>query len=215
MPDFFFHGACGVSEIDVLRRVRYRSLPRPERLDGASRPSDCQSYTGCPDRRKAPLPGIAGFRRLFPPSRPCLLISWSGAERHTAMNDSKIFACNRRSNPHPWLRGVVAFLAFLALALGSIAPHDMVADQVGRGSKVEIAESAVHPGEPAHFEAAEIKVHPGCVACLLQLETRTVLGRPPVPLPPLARDASLAAPVAAVPAGNARLFSPARAPPIS
>jgi len=131
------------------------------------------------------------------------------------MNDSKISACNRRSTPHSWLRGVVAFLAFLALALGSTAPHDMAAEHVGTGSQVEIAESAIHPGEPAHFEAAEIKVHPGCVACLLQLETRTVLGHPPVPLPPLACDAGLAALVEAVPAGNALLFSPARAPPIS
>jgi len=62
------------------------------------------------------------------------------------MNDSKISACNRRSNPHPWRRGVVALLAFAALASGSIAPHDMAADQVGRGLKVAIAESAVRGG---------------------------------------------------------------------
>jgi hypothetical protein len=131
------------------------------------------------------------------------------------MNDSKISACNRRSNPHPWLRGVVAFLAFLALALGSTAPHDMAVEYAGAGSQVEIAESAVHPSDPAHFEAAEIKVHPGCVACLLQLETRTVLGHSPRPLPPLARVASRTALVEAVPASIACLFGPARAPPIS
>jgi hypothetical protein len=131
------------------------------------------------------------------------------------MNTSNLSANDRRSTPHPWLRGAVAFLAFLALTLGSIAPHDMAAEQAGAGSKVEIAESAVHPGDPAHFEAAEIKVHPGCVACLLQLETRTVLGHSPLPLPPLARDAGLATLVEAVPASIACLFGPARAPPIS
>jgi hypothetical protein len=119
-----------------------------------------------------------------------------------------------RSTPPAWRRGAVAFLAFLALALGSVAPHDMAADHVGRGSKVEIAESAIHPQDPAHFEAAEIKVHPGCVACLLHAETRTVLGHPPVPLPPLERGASVAAPIEAVPSSTPSLFGPARAPPI-
>jgi hypothetical protein len=107
-----------------------------------------------------------------------------------------------RSTSPAWLRGAVAFLAFLALA-------------VGRGSKVEIAESAIHPSDPAHFEAAEIKVHPGCVACLLHAETRTVLGHPPVPLPPLTRGASVAAFLQAVPSSTPSLFGPARAPPIS
>jgi hypothetical protein len=113
-----------------------------------------------------------------------------------------------------WLRGAVAFLAFLTLALGSVAPHDIAVDQAGRGSRVEIAESAIHPSAPAHFEAAEIKVHPGCVACLLQLQTRTVLGHAPVPQPPVARGASVAAPIDGVPSSTPSLCGPARAPPI-
>jgi len=135
------------------------------------------------------------------------------------MNALDLFAgrslrCSIRSTPLAWWRGAVAFLAFLALALGAIVPHDMAADHAGQGSKVEIAESAIHPGDPAHFEAAEIKVHPGCVACLLHAETRTVLGRPPAPLPPLARGASVAALLQAVPLSTPALFGPARAPPI-
>jgi len=119
-----------------------------------------------------------------------------------------------RSTPPAWRRGAVALLAFLALALGSVVPHDMAADHAGEGSKVEIAESAIHPNDPAHFEAAEIKVHPGCVACLLHAETRTAVGRPPVPLPPLARGIRVAALIKAVPSGTPSLFGPARAPPI-
>ena len=117
-------------------------------------------------------------------------------------------------SPIAWPRAVVAFLAFLALAMGSLAPHDMAVEQAGSGSKVEIAESAIHPGDPAHFEDAEIKVHPACVACLLQLGSRIVLGHPPVPRP-LVRDTSLPTLVAAVPVTDVSLLGPARAPPIS
>lgn len=117
-------------------------------------------------------------------------------------------------SPIAWPRAAVAFLAFLALALGSLAPHDMASEQAGAGARVEIAESAIHPGDPAHFEDAEIRVHPGCVACLLQLGSRIVLGHPPVPLP-LVRDTSLPTLVEAVPSADVSLSGPARAPPVS
>src|SRR4030095_2051709 len=58
----------------------------------------------------------------------------------------------------------------------------------------------------AHFEDAEIKVHPGCVGCLLQLGSSTVLKPPPAPMVPLSRDARGVVP--ANPASSARLGLP-------
>jgi hypothetical protein len=115
--------------------------------------------------------------------------------------------------PLAWWRVIFAIAACLGLAFEGVTPHDMAADRAGAVSRMEIAESAVHPDDPAHLEQAEMKVHPGCVACLLQLETRTVLGKPPIPLPPLARDAYAAASAVRVSSRDAALLGPARAPP--
>lgn len=115
--------------------------------------------------------------------------------------------------PLAWLRVLLAIAACLGLAFEGVTPHDMAADRAGAVSRMEIAESAIHPDDPAHLEQAEMKVHPGCVACLLQLETRTVLGHPPVPLPPLARDAHAAASAVRPSSQDVALFGPARAPP--
>lgn len=122
---------------------------------------------------------------------------------------------NARNSHRPlaWWRLLFALAACLGLAVDGATPHDMAVDRVGTVSRVEIAESAVHPGDPAHMESAETTVHPGCVACLLQLDTRTVPGRPPVPLPPVARDFSAAAPAVSVSSRDAALPGPARAPP--
>jgi hypothetical protein len=112
-----------------------------------------------------------------------------------------------------WRRAAVALLAFLALAFGSFAPHDFAAEQAGTLAKVEIAETAVHPGAPAHFEDAEFKLHPACPACLLQIQTGTALGRLPARLPLPAQDGEVAALVQRVPSREISLLGPARAPP--
>jgi hypothetical protein len=117
--------------------------------------------------------------------------------------------------PLAWWRVIFAIAACLGLASEGVTPHDMAADRAGAVSRMEIAESAVHPGDPAHLEPAEMKVHPGCVACLLQLETRTVLGQPPIPIPPLARDVHAAASAVRLSSRDVTLFGPARAPPVS
>ena len=117
--------------------------------------------------------------------------------------------------PLAWWRLLFALAACFGLAIDGVTPHDMAADRAGTVSRVEIAESAIHPNDPAHIESAETKVHPGCVACLLQLETRTVLGHPPAPLPPVARDFNTTAPAVSVSSRDASLPGPARAPPAS
>jgi hypothetical protein len=119
------------------------------------------------------------------------------------------------SSPLAWRRSLLALLAGVALAFGMVAPHDVAVEQAGAVSQVEIAETAVHPGAPAHFEDSEIKVHPGCVACLLQLGSSTVLSRPPAPPSLLPPDGYVAAPVAWVSSAKPSLLGPARAPPIA
>jgi hypothetical protein len=114
-----------------------------------------------------------------------------------------------------WRRPLPALLAGLALAFGMAAPHDVAVEQAGRVSRVEIAESAVHPGAPAHFEDAESKVHPGCAACLLQLGSSTILVRPLAPAPPLPQGGHAALPAARVSSAKPFLPGPARAPPIA
>jgi hypothetical protein len=127
-----------------------------------------------------------------------------------SMTDSR-----KPSPPLAWRRRLFAVLAGLALALGMLAPHDVAVEEAGAIVKVEIAETAIHPHAPAHFEDAEFKVHPACVGCLLQLGTSTVLKPPPAPMSPLPRDGSLVAPAAHPSSAQLRRLGPARAPPVS
>jgi hypothetical protein len=124
---------------------------------------------------------------------------------------------NARNSHRPiaWWHALLVLAACFGLVLDGAAPHDMAVDRAGAVSRVEIAESAVHPSDPAHFERAEMKVHPGCGACLLQLETRTVPAPAPFPLPPLASNADVAGLVEIFPSHDGSLPGPARAPPVS
>lgn len=113
-----------------------------------------------------------------------------------------------------WRRAAAALVASLALAFGLFAPHDVVEERTGSFTRVEIAESAVHPDAPAHFEDGEFKVHPPCPACVLQIQTGTTLIRLPAALPVLAEDGELAALVERIPSQIVFHPSPARAPPV-
>src|SRR5436305_4161178 len=111
-----------------------------------------------------------------------------------------------------WRRAALAFLAGAALVLGMAVPHDMAAEQAG-AAKVEIAERAVHPHSPAHFEDGEFKIHPPCVACLLQAQAGTVLCPPPAAQKPLAREAGTPLQPRLLASGETPLTGPPRAPP--
>ena len=111
-------------------------------------------------------------------------------------------------------QAAAALVAILALAFGFFAPHDVVEERTGSFSRVEIAESAVHPQAPAHFEDGEFKVHPPCPACLLQIQTGTALVRLPAASPLLTEDSEVAALVERIPSQTLSHPSPARAPPI-
>ena len=126
------------------------------------------------------------------------------------MTDSRNFV-----SPRAWRRPLLGLVAGVALAFGMAAPHDMAVELTGVASRVEIAETAVHPDAPAHAESAEYKLHPACVACLLQLGSSTVLGRPPAlprPLPQVERGPAI---VAHFSPAKPPLAGSTRAPPIS
>jgi hypothetical protein len=123
--------------------------------------------------------------------------------------------CNL-SSPLSWRRPLLALVAGLALVFGAVAPHDMAVERAGGVSRIiEIAETAVHPDAPAHFEEATIEVHPGCTACLLQLGSSTVLGRPLAATSTLPSCGNVAASLTRISSAAPSLSGPARAPPLS
>ncbi|MFL6198744.1 MAG: hypothetical protein ACJ76J_06190 [Thermoanaerobaculia bacterium] len=122
--------------------------------------------------------------------------------------------CRKLCSPFAWRRPLLALLAGLVLASG-IVPHDVAVEQAGLVSQVEIAETPLHPGAPAHIEGAEFKLHPACVACLLQLGRSTVPSLPPATLPPLPESGHVTAPVVRLSSARPVLVGPARAPPIA
>ena len=123
--------------------------------------------------------------------------------------------CRKLSSPSAWGRPLLALLAGFALACGLFVPHDVAVEQAGLVSQVEIAETPLHPGAPAHIESAEFKLHPACVACLLQLGRSTVPSLPPATLPPLPQSGHAAAPVVRLSSARPAPAGPARAPPIA
>ncbi len=112
------------------------------------------------------------------------------------------------------LRPLLASLIGLALVCGWAAPHDTSVERAGMRSGVAIAETAVHPGAPEHFERAEIKLHPGCTACLMQLGSGTILDRSPAPQQTLPPGGAVAALIQQAFSRKPSLLGPARAPPI-
>ncbi|HEX7183276.1 MAG TPA: hypothetical protein VF756_15655 [Thermoanaerobaculia bacterium] len=112
-----------------------------------------------------------------------------------------------------WRRALLALATGLVLALGAVTPHGLTAEHADSPISIELDRSARHPDQPAHMEASAIEVHPGCPACLLQLQTASVLVDLRAALPrPASRDA--AAPTTEQ-AGSkpAPRLGPARAPP--
>jgi hypothetical protein len=105
-------------------------------------------------------------------------------------------------------------LTGLAVALGAAFPHDDApTGQLEKLTRTEVAVNAVHPGSPAHFEASEVRVHPPCLACLLQLQNGTVLGKPPAAPPTAQTDDGFAALADQAPVQKPSRVGPARAPP--
>lgn len=78
----------------------------------------------------------------------------------------------RSSSPAVWPRVLLALLVSLSMGFDLMVSHDVVAERGQASGRVEVTESAIHPGAPIHFEASGPETpHHGCLGCLVQLET--------------------------------------------
>jgi hypothetical protein len=118
-------------------------------------------------------------------------------------------------SPPSWRRSLLALLAGIALAFGAVAPHDQALEGTGKSlTPALVAETALHPGDPAHFEASSTEIHHACVACLLQIQSRgQMAGSPASTLPPVAWDTGLGALTEQPSSPGLRRAGPPRAPP--
>jgi hypothetical protein len=118
-------------------------------------------------------------------------------------------------SPPSWRRSLLALLAGIALAFGAVAPHDQALEGTGKSlTPTVVAETALHPGDPAHFEASSTEIHHVCVACLLQIQSRgQIAGSPSSTLPPLAWDAGISSLTEQASSPGLRRTGPPRAPP--
>lgn len=118
-------------------------------------------------------------------------------------------------SPPSWRRSLLALLAGIALALGAVAPHDQALEGTGRSlTPTVVAETARHPGDPAHFEASSTEIHHACVACLLQIQSRgQIAGSSASALPSLTWDAGFGGLTEQVSSPGFRRSGPPRAPP--
>lgn len=112
-----------------------------------------------------------------------------------------------------WRRALFALATGLALTLGAVTPHGPTAEHAESPVSIEFDRSAQHPDQPAHMEASAIEVHPGCPACLLQLQTASILVDLRAALPqPVPQDAVTPG-IEQVGSKPAPRLGPARAPP--
>ena len=76
-----------------------------------------------------------------------------------------------------------------------------------------LADAALHPAAPAHFESSGARLHPACVACLLQARTPSPQAAPAVVAPSMRHSAADLLPSAAPASRVAIRLGPARASP--
>jgi hypothetical protein len=112
-----------------------------------------------------------------------------------------------------WRRALLALATGLALTLGAVIPHGPTAEHAESPVSIEFDRSAQHPHAPIHLEASAIEVHPGCPACLVQLQTASILIDLRAALPrPVPQDAVTLS-IEQVGSKPAPRLGPARAPP--
>lgn len=116
------------------------------------------------------------------------------------------------SSPLPWRRAIVAWFLGCALLLGAVAPHAPSEGHAESLQAFEIDGAAQHPGDPAHFEGSRPETHPACLACLLHLQSSSLL-TPPAPLPGLLPGETVAALPVRLTAPAFSVPGPARGPP--
>jgi hypothetical protein len=99
------------------------------------------------------------------------------------------------------------------LVLGAVVPHDADAEASGVPPWQEVAQTTTHPDVPEHIESPATKTHEGCTACLVQLQSQTLLGISQLALADLPRGAACSVATSRTPIRVAPRLGPARAPP--
>jgi len=112
-------------------------------------------------------------------------------------------------------RSLLALLVAGLLGLSAVVPHDADAEASGVPPWQEVAQTTTHPDVPEHLEAPAVKTHAGCSACLVQLQSQTLLGFSPIALAVLPRGAACSVAAGRHPIRVAPRLGPARAPPSS
>jgi hypothetical protein len=109
---------------------------------------------------------------------------------------------------------LLAALCVALLAAGVLAPHGEDARISSVPPWQAVAETTTHPDNPAHWETPAVRMHPGCPACLVQLESRSLVAVGPLDLPVLDRGDLCAAPPEQRSIRSAPRLSRSRAPPL-
>jgi hypothetical protein len=112
-------------------------------------------------------------------------------------------------------RALLALLLVLASGLDLVAPHDAMSERSGAPVGVEVEEAARHPGDPLHVEASETEYHPACAACLVQIQTGSVLALLALAAPAFFPTGEVAGLAESPAFFRALPLVPARAPPAS
>lgn len=121
----------------------------------------------------------------------------------------------RPSAPDLLGRSLLALLVAGFLVLGAVVPHDADAESSGVQPWAEVSQATTHPDVPEHIEAAAVESHAGCTACLVQLQSQSLLGIAQVALSELPRGAACRVTLDPTSLRVARRLGPARAPPSS
>jgi hypothetical protein len=160
-------------------------------------------------------------------SRPGRSPVWSRPAPGALCYHAAVAAASRAhlaSTPHSVPRGpdghafrsAIAVAALLLVGAGVTLPHCHETGEPGQERALRatsLADAALHPAAPAHFESSGARLHPACVACLLQARTPSLQTAPAVVAPSL-RDTSVDVLPSAAPASRFAIrLGPARASP--
>jgi hypothetical protein len=113
-------------------------------------------------------------------------------------------------------RVLLAWVAGLALALGTLPQHGGAAEHATGGLKgTFVSEAAGHPRQAEHMETSQIRFHPACAACLLGLQTVGAASPLPARLPVPALGIAFPVPISSLSPSPAHPGGSPRAPPAS
>jgi len=139
-----------------------------------------------------------------------------------AASSSVAFASTAQSAPRrpAWrgFRSSVAAGVLLLVGAGAALPHRQEIGEPGHEHAlraIRVADAALHPAAPAHFESSGARLHPVCVACTLQARTPSLQSAPAGAAPAIRYTSAVSLRSAAPAPRVAIRLGPARASPHS